>query len=160
MVLSITAQKDNQMGLRASSACPCLQAALLCRKAPLQRAREERDGDRRQAGRQATEGEAAGGKAGVGAEVRAAGTQTPASPLGRAWGSRGRNRAWNKAGPQLCREADIPGWDRTPRGVAWLPLTTGGKLEVVVVDIFMKDCLKPLPPVCVENDDIACPQAY
>lgn len=71
---------------RASFACVCLQAALLCRKTRLQRAREKRDVDRRQAGCQATEGEAVVGKGDVGAEMRAAGKWTPGSLLGRAWG--------------------------------------------------------------------------
>ena len=37
---------------------------------------------------------------------------------------------------------------------------TGGKLEVVVVDVFMKDCLELLSPMCVEDYDITCSQAY
>lgn len=44
----------------------------------------------------------------------------------------------------------LPGFSRT----------TGGKLEVVVMDVFMYDGLKRLPPVCVHDDDVTRPQAH
>ena len=39
-------------------------------------------------------------------------------------------------------------------------LTTGGKLEIVVVDIFLQDGLKLLPSVCVQDYDVTHSQAH
>ena len=66
-----------------------------------QKARKERDRDRRQVGHQATEGEAAVGKGDVDAEVRAVGKRTPGTPLGQ--------------GLRLEREEQSlkPGWAQT-----------------------------------------------
>ena len=65
-----------------------------------------------------------------------------------------------RLGPDSVDERTSCGTTGPLEEVVWLLLTTGGKLEVVVVDVFMKDCLELLSSMCMEDYDITCSQAY
>lgn len=101
------------------------------------------------------------GKGDVDAEVKAVGKRdTWFSTWPGPEAGEGGTEPETRLGPDSVDERTSCGTTGPLEEVVWLLLTTGSKLEVVVVDVFMKDCLELLSPMCVEDYDITCSQAY